>query len=477
MRAANRWYTVQTLLVLAFAAGCNNVLDVHPINEVDESQAITTPSGARAAVAGLYDGLQGGRTEPTATQNISYYGGQLLFFGDLSADDVEHTGTFTTYRQMDQNDITSDNGSIEGFWDGIYRAVGRANIVIEKVPNVTGFTDPAEQDDLLAQAYFIRALSFHNLVKFFGDTAASGMGVPLVLIPPKNISEAGLATRATTGAVYAQILSDLNEAETRIGSATDRHRVTRAAIHALRARVYLYQKNYAGAETEALAVAGGGFSLAPAYSDLFTADGDDTPEDIFRLHFDAVDYCWEGYYYLPYEVQGRGEIEPSLNLIKAYAPGYNGSPATFVTPDERGQWNISFVDPTDGATVYGSKWRTGIGAEDIHVFRFAEVLLTLAEARARQNNLVGADSALTPVRVRAGLTAARVDTMSQANAINAILNERRLELAMEGDRWPDLVRTGRVQTFLPGVAAYQTIFPIPLNELDTAPGLVQNPGY
>ena len=67
--------------------------------------------------------------------------------------------------------------------------------------------------------------------------------------------------------------------------------------------------------------------------------------------------------------------------------------------------------------------------------------------------------------------------MTQANAINAILNERRLELAMEGDRWPDLVRTGRVQTVLPGVAAFQTLYPIPLNELDVAPGLVQNPGY
>ena len=79
MRAANRWYTAQLLLVV-FAAGCNNVLDVHPINEVDESQAITTPAGARAAVAGLYDGLQG-------SPSWSYYGGELLFFGDLSSDD------------------------------------------------------------------------------------------------------------------------------------------------------------------------------------------------------------------------------------------------------------------------------------------------------------------------------------------------------------------------------------------------------
>ena len=470
MRAANRWYTVQPLLIMLLAAGCSNVLDVHPVNETDASQAITTPAGARAAVAGLYDALQG------ADQAAEYYGGDLLFFGDLSGDDVEHTGTFTTYRQIDQNDITSDNVSIEDMWDAIYKAIGRANTVLEKVPNVAGLS-ASEKDDLLAQAHFIRALSYHNLVKFWGDTAASGLGVPIVLVPPKDISEAGLATRATTGAVYTQILSDLSDAESLMGSSTDAHRATVMAVHALRARVYLYQKNYPGAETEAEAVAAGGFSLAQHYGDLFTPEGDDTPEDIFRLHFDAVDFCWEGYYYRHSEAQGRREISPSVNLIQAYDPAFNGSPGSYNPTDLRGQWNITFFDTTDGTSVYGSKWPTGIGAEDIHVFRFAEVLLIQAEAEARQNKLGEAEATLTPIRTRAGLPAAGLDTMSQTNAIDAILNERRLELAMEGDRWPDLVRTGRVQNFLPAVAAFQTLYPIPLNELDVAPGLVQNPGY
>ncbi|HWC74239.1 MAG TPA: RagB/SusD family nutrient uptake outer membrane protein [Gemmatimonadales bacterium] len=467
MRAAKWRYTMPSLLIVLLAAGCNGVLDVKPVNDVDESQAITTPGGARAAVAGLYDALQG----------FSYYGGELLFFGDLSADDVEHFGTFTTYRQIDQNDITSDNSSIEGFWDALYKAIGRANVVLEKVPNVHGL-DPAERDQLLGQAHFIRALSYHNLVKFWGDTATSGLGVPLVLIPPKNISEAALATRATTGAVYAQILTDLNDAETLLaGSSFDSHRANVMAVHALRARVYLYQKNYAGAETEAQAVAAGGFKLDSLYSHLFTPEGDDTPEDVFRLHFDAVDYCWEGYYYRHSEEQGRREISPSINLIEAYDPGYTGAPTSYKPVDKRGQWNISFQDSTDGTSVYGSKWPTGIGAEDIHVIRFAEVLLIQAEAEARQNKLLEAEATLTPVRTRAGLPAARIDTLSQSAAIDAILQERRLELAMEGDRWPDLVRTGRVQNFLPGVAAFQTRYPVPLNELDVAPGLVQNPGY
>jgi hypothetical protein len=468
MRAANRWYTMRSLLMVVLAAGCNGVLDVQPINEVGEDQAITTPGGARAAVSGMYDALQ----------DFSYYGGELLFFGDLSGDDVEHMGTFTTYRQIDQNDITSDNSSVETFWDALYKAVGRANVVIERVPGVQGL-EPAERDQLLGQAHFVRALTYHNLVKFWGDTASSGLGVPLVLIPPADISQAGQVTRATTGEVYAQILSDLNDAETlMVGSSSDSHRANLWAIRALRARVYLYQKNYVGAESEAQAVATqGGYSLATNYSDLFSADGTDTPEDIFRLHFDAVDFCWEGYYYRHSEAQGRREISPSVNLIQAYDPAFNGSPATYNPTDLRGQWNITFYDPTDGTSVYGSKWPTGIGAEDIHVFRLAEVLLIQAEAEARQNKLAEAEATLTPIRTRAGLPAAGLDTMSQANAITAILQERRLELAMEGDRWPDLVRTGRVQNFLPTVASFQTLYPIPLNELDVAPGLTQNPGY
>ena len=166
-----------------------------------------------------------------------------------------------------------------------------------------------------------------------------------------------------------------------------------------------------------------------------------------------------------------------MDLITAYSPAFDGSPASFDTTDLRGKRNISFFDPSDGTTKYGSKWVTGIGAENIHVFRLAEVLLIEAEAEARQNKLGEAEATLTPLRTRAGLPAAGLDAMTQAAAIDAILNERRLELAFEGDRWPDLVRTGRVQAFLPGVAAFQTRYPIPLNELDVAPGLVQNPGY
>ena len=112
------------------------------------------------------------------------------------------------------------------------------------------------------------------------------------------------------------------------------------------------------------------------------------------------------------------------------------------------------------------------------MIRLAEVLLIKAEALARQNNLSGAVDAYNPIRVRAGLAphVLGADVTTQAEVLAAIDTERRLELAFEGDRWPDLVRTGQAVPVL-GIPEFQTLFPIPQAERDVAPGLTQNPGY
>jgi hypothetical protein len=452
--------TIGPVLLLALgAAACNSVLDVQPINDVDTKDAFATPANARAALAGLYDGLQ----------STAYYGGTFLFFSDLSGDDVRHTGTFTTYKQVDVNSITADNTTIEGLWDGLYRTVGRANIMIERVGGVPGL-DPAARDSMLGTAHFIRALTYHNLIKLFGDSASTGLGVPLVLVPPPDIPSAGLVTRATTGEVYTQILADLAQAETL-------NPALLGPIRAIRARVFLYRENWAGAEAEAESVAAMGYALAPNYGDLFTANGTATDEDIFRIEFTAVDFNLIGYYYRAKGAAGgRREITPSNVYLTACSPGFTaGVPASYTPVDLRCQWNAKF----QGTTVYGSKYPTGDGAEDLHVIRFAEILLIEAEAEARQNKLGEAEATITPVRTRAGMPALQLDTLPAPQfAVDAILQERRFELTYEGDRWPDLVRTGRAVTVLNLVGReFQRLYPIPLNELDVAPGLLQNPGY
>jgi hypothetical protein len=376
---------------------------------------------------------------------------------------------------VDNNQLTADNATIETLWDGLYRVVGRANVIIARVPGVT-LLAATERDQILGEAYFARALTFHNLVKFWGEQAPSGIGVPIPLVPVADIPSASQVTRATTGAVYAQVLSDLTAAEslmTLSGGGSSTHQASIGAVRAIRARVLLYQQNWAGAEAEAESVAAIGYTLAPNYADLFTQDGQDTPEDIFVLDFTPVDFQLLGYYYRAKGAAGgRREIGPTNTLILQYAPGFTGSPASFVTTDLRGQHNISF----QVNTVYGSKWPTGIGGEDFHVIRFAEVLLIKAEAEAQQGKLAEADSSLNAVRARAGLAPLDLVALGQPASIDAILQERRLELAFEGQRWPDLVRTGRAVSTLV-IPAFQTLYPIPLNELDVAPGLVQNTGY
>ncbi|HEV8266379.1 MAG TPA: RagB/SusD family nutrient uptake outer membrane protein [Gemmatimonadales bacterium] len=454
---------LRPVLLLALATGCESVLDVKPINQVPEEAAIINPATARAAVAGMYDALQGG----------SYYGGTFLVFSDLSAEDVQHTGTFTSWRQADQNALTADNTAIEPLWDALYRTIGRANIVIKRVPTVSGL-GAAERDQMLGEAYFLRALTYHNLVKLWGDTAPAGLGVPLRLEPAPDIPSASAITRATTGAVYTQILADLAQAQTLMSVVKNSRQASVGAVRAIRARVLLYQKNWAAAEAEAESVATMGYALAPVYGDLFTPEGNDTPEDILRVNFTAVEFNLMGWYYRAKGVYGgRREAGPTAALLTAYDPAYTGTPASYNPVDLRGRWNVAF---TTTGIAFGSKYPTGVGAEDLHAIRFAEILLIQAEAEARQNKLVEAEASLTPIRTRAGLAAARIDTLPQAQAIDAILQERRLELVYEGDRWPDLVRTGKAAALL-GIPGFQTLYPIPLNELDVAPGLVQNPGY
>jgi hypothetical protein len=115
----------------------------------------------------------------------------------------------------------------------------------------------------------------------------------------------------------------------------------------------------------------------------------------------------------------------------------------------------------------------------VHVIRLAELVLIKAEVLARQNNLAAAVAQYNKVRVRAGLRAhvLGTDVTTQAQVLSAIETERRLELAFEGDRWPDLVRTGRAAAVRSLANPGYVLFPIPLRDIRTTPGLTQNPGY
>ena len=433
---------------LAFAltgslAACNSLLDESPSDQLPADQAITDARGARSALAGAY----------AALQSDSYYGGDFVFFGDLPTDNADFTGTSQAYAAADANQFRADNATVKDIWDAIYDGINRVNLILEKVPALTDL-EQTEKDSILGEAHFLRALHYHNLVRLYGD-------VPLRLTSPQSVEEAAEITRSPVADVYTQILADLNEAETLITFAEPATEATAGAVDALQARVQLYRGDYAAAIAEADEVIGAGYELAPAYGDLFDAEGQDTPEDIFKVIFTAQQFNFLGFEYFSSDEGGDGLLAPSQNIIDAYEPD-----------DARLAWSI-FINDDD--VISGSKYPTTAGAEDFHVIRFAEVLLIKAEAQARLNDLAGAVDTYNPIRERAGLEPAG-DVSTQEEVLAAIDLERRLELAFEGDRWADLVRTGRAVDVL-GIPVTQALYPIPLQETIVAPGITQNPGY
>lgn len=432
-------------LALVTAAGCDSALQTEPVDRVPVDQAIVDGAGARAALIGAYDALQ----------DLTYYGTDFLVLGDLSADNAEHVGTYQFMGQVDRNQLQADNSSVEGMWESIYASIARANLLLARVPDVPGLDDE-ERNQILGEAHFLRALHYHNLVKYWG-------GVPMPLAPVTSAAEAAAFTRASAEEVYAQVISDLDQAEQLMTDDSQTRQASLGAVRALRARVLLYKGDWAGAEAAADDVLAMGYSLAGSYPSLFTADGTDTPEDIFRVSFTPQEYNEMGYYYL---WDGRSEVAPTADLYESYEPG-----------DVRRDWSVE----EDDGDFQGTKFPTTIGGEDLHVIRLAEVMLIRAEALARQGRLSAAVLAYNPLRVRARLAphVFGTDVTTQQEVLEAIWQERRVELAMEGDRWPDLVRTGRAVSVLglPADRAYQTLYPIPASEMVVSPLLVQNPGY
>ena len=446
------------LLLTAVGLGaCSSVLDVPPTSSVPSETAIADAVGARAALTGAYAALQSTRL----------YGHRMVDWTELLSDNLRFVGTFDDYAEADANALRADNFSVTAVWNGLYDAINRDNEIIQKVPNVADLP-AAEKAEIMGEAHFLRALNYHNLVRLWGD-------VPLRLEPVQTAADASTITRATKAEVYTQILADLTAAKQEITAGRSQTRqASLGAASALEARVRLYQGDYAGAEAAAASVEAMGYTLAPNFSDLFEATGSNTTEDILRVQFTPTQSQSLSFYYLPKALGGRYEVAPTTGaagIIAAFDPASGGNIATYNPVDRRGIWSIARA----GTRTYAAKFRNPGGDEDIHVIRLGEVILIRAEALARLSRLPEAVAEYNRLRVRTGLAPDATTGLTQAGVLAAVARERRLELAFEGDRWPDLVRTGGAVGL--GVPAFQTLLPIPQGEIDTAPNLTQNPGY
>ena len=333
-----------------------------------------------------------------------------------------------------------------------YQIIARTNQVLSTIDKVEFGAD--SKNNLRGQALFLRAYAYFELARYFGK-------VPLHLTPVTNRSEAALPL-ASEEEVYAQIIKDADEA-TRLllpKATQEAGRATSGAAKTLLANVYIVRKQWAEAEKLLReVVANGGYALMPEYADAFstTTGNKNNPESVFEVQFQEGSAGYNGtliYNFLPRPItadelkaitgtsnpqplSGEGNNAPTPDIIAAYENGDKRKEASigYVTLSGSLRANKTypyikkFAKPHAVHNVTGNNWP---------VYRYAEVLLFLAEALNEGGKTAEAAIYLNQVRTRAGLANASGDLR------RAIYQERRVDLAFENKRWFDLVRTGRV---------------------------------
>lgn len=432
------------LLTILFLASCD-VLNVEPTNSIPESEAYKTKSDVQRGILGAYNSMQ----------SLSYYGLTYLTFADLLSDDLINppNATASSYREVDNNAILPENTSVEGIWNAIYDALNVTNKVISVVPTLDFLTQD-EKDKALGELYFLRALHHFNLVNYFGK-------IPLKLEPTVGLGSID-APRNSVEEVYNQIKTDLLEAINKIPDGTSPIRANKHTARALLARVYLYNKEYAKAEEMASAVIDSKkFTLLSDYKSIFK---DYSAETIFEVDFTPLDRNRVAQYFYPLTLNGRGEVAPAVSFYQSFDP-----------EDQR----LTDIFGLSGTTPYVKKYSDlATGGDNIIVLRLGEMYLIRAEARAQLQNNDGALADLNIIRKRAGL--ADYFSINNAEILLAIEQERGFELAYEGHRWFDLVRTNRAIDLIETVNnVNQYLLPIPQSELNSNKhsGMTQNEGY
>ena len=437
------------LIFLALvSASCTKMLDVQPTASVSTDQAIKDKSGVDKAITGAYYSLH----------DVGNYGRNTVIVEDLAADNLVWTGTTRDYQQFDDNQISSDNGIIDGIWASNYDCINRVNNVLVRIGDIS--MSDAERNLYTGDGLFLRALSHFNLLSFFG-------GIPVKTQPTLDLSTINQA-RSSVGDVYQQIISDLLQAEQLLPASRPLGWASSFSATALLARVYLSQFHYTGdvaiaakAKVKAdIVINEGGFTLAPVYIDLFNGN---TTESIFEVVFDAQNYNRLAQYFFPVSLTGRYEVSPPSAFVLSFQTTDTVRFDASITFDEKNlPYGIKYKDYTSGT-------------DRVYVLRLAEMYMIRAEAQAYSNgNIEEIRGDINTLRLRSGLDPTTATTYPELKL--AIENERRHEFAFESQRWSDLVRTKRATTVL-GIDVKYTLFPIPLSELQTNTLMTQNPGY
>lgn len=497
------FYTLVSAGLILLGTSCNkSFLIVQPIALSLESNYYQTPDQAFNGLVAIYDAVA-----PEAGYGINWYANKL---GPLNsaADECYAGGGSSTdiqsWQDWNNNNLSAATGPSQMFWDMDYAGVYRANLLLSKLVNPIPGLSTDLQNRYVAEAKVLRAYFYFELERLFAN-------IPLIVTP---LSAADIYTvlQAKPADVYAQIEKDLTEAipalPATVVTAED-GRITSGAANAMLGKVYLYEKKWSDAASTLNKVNNSGvYSLLPNYKDIFSPANKFNSESIFEIvHTNAQSSWWgpsdfRGNVYCtmvgPRSYSAGNGLEDknhiyysgwSFNpIIKAFAASMHSDPrynATVTDLDslvsigqaayQAGYMNTGLFEQKWCAQL---QWLAPTGQDvlnwpnDVIEIRLADTYLMEAEASVQAGATARAQTLLDAVRARVGLP-------SIPATLNNIYEERRLELATEGHRWFDLVRTGRAATVLAFKgfkAGTNEILPIPLTSMNNTK-LVQNPGY
>ena len=495
---------ISSVILLVTLSSCTDFLNVEPETVVTSTNFFQTQQDFEQAVGGIYAPLQDIYERNWMTTEFRSDNTYFLFeSAQRGPKPEEDLATFT---------VESNNRNVGGQWSLNYLIISRANQVLNVIDNVD--FDQNEKDNLKGQALFLRAFAYFSLVKGFG-------GVPLFLDPVTTYNDT-FKSRSSVDDVYDQIILDAKLAGELLPNkdGQEQGRATSGAALTLLGDVYITLEQWSDAENVLEKVTNMSYTLLPDYADVFRPSNEGNSEIIFEVEYiEGTSQSLHSsfpYWFLPElsdpsvitgvgpaSINSNGSFNiPTPDLIEAYEDN-----------DDRFAASIAFYtgpSPIAGVTYekfpYINKYQHPHGVfnqtgQNWPIYRYAEVLLLLAESLNEQNKSTDALLYLNQIRNRANLSDGT--TVSQSELRDAILHERRIELAFENKRWHDLVRNGLAVNIMNSFGAkvkadpqkyyypsgntppsssfevteHKLIYPIPITEIAINPELEQNPGY
>jgi hypothetical protein len=486
------------LFVVTFSlTSCEDFLDRQPLDQIAVNNFYKNENEVNLALVGSYAPLL----------DVDWTGKGWMIT-EIPSDNSQPGGTDPEFSPIDNFTVTADNPIVGNYWARHYQLVTYANTVIAKTELSEGIDNAAKQP-LLAEARFLRAVAYFDLVRVFG-------GVPLITEPPV-FGEDLLFPRSTVPEVYELIIGDFEFASEFLPierGGSNIGRATKGAALTFLSKVYLTNREYLKAKAATMEVMNlGVYDLMPTYESLFAlASNDNNIESIFQVQYAGCGPFGTGNpmqaFFAPWgegitkDRDGWGSqvptgpsvSNPNTTILDAYEVGDERKKWTVMTSNEYYP-NINAEDggytyPAGGASATNGnikKYVVGSGSDicfmstpqNAHILRYADVLLTYAEAQIEIDGGVTTDAdalaAFNAVRLRAGLEA-----VTQIDK-ETMLAERRVEFAFEGHRWFDLIRSNRaieiMQLHGKNLDIHNLLFPLPSGEMQINPELIQNPGY